>query len=230
MDSFEFNKIAGAVLASLLVLLGVGMFLVPVLYAPVEPEKQAYIVQGVEVEGGHSDGAAAEAAPEKPFEALIAEATADRGERVARRCVACHSFNQGGDNKVGPNLWGVMGGKKAHLDSFAYSDAMKSKGGVWDWESLNAFLTKPTDYVPGTIMSFAGLSKPEDRAAVMTYLAAQAATPYAKPAVPEMAAPEAPDAAAVEEAAPEEAMDAMGEAAGEHAAPERDGQAGGPAH
>jgi cytochrome c len=212
MDSFEFNKVAGAVLASLLILLGVGMFLVPSLYAPTEPEQKAFIVEGVEEEGAVGAGAA-EAPVEQPIEALIAVATADRGERVARRCVACHTFDDGGDNKIGPNLWNVMGGKKAHLDNFNYSAAMASKAGEWNWETMDAFLKKPNDYIPGTIMSFAGLNKPEDRAAIMVYLAAQAPTPYAKPAVPE--------AAPVEEAAVEEGAPAAGEAApAEEAAPE----------
>jgi len=198
MDSFEFNKIAGAVLASLLVLLGIGMFLVPSLYAPTEPEQQAYIVEGVEEEG--AEGGVVEAPVELPMELLIAEATADRGERVARRCVACHTFNDGGENKIGPNLWNVMGGEKAHLDNFNYSGALAGMDGVWDWETMNAFLLKPSDYVPGTIMSFAGLSKPEDRAAIMVYLAEQAPTPYARPAVPEPA-PVEEAAEAVEDAA-----------------------------
>ena len=187
MDSFEFNKIAGAVLASLLVVLGVGMFLAPTLYHAEEPAQQAYIVEGVE-EAGEGGGAAAAPEPELPIEALIAAATVDKGERVARRCVACHSFEQGGANKIGPNLWNIMGGKKAHLDNFNYSAAMSGFGGEWNWETLNANLEKPQRYMPGTIMSFAGLSKAEDRAAVMTYLASLASSPYPKPAVPETAA------------------------------------------
>lgn len=211
MDSFEFNKVAGAVLASLLILLGVGMFLVPSLYAPTEPEQKAFIVEGVEEEGAAGAGAA-EAPVEQPIEALIAMATVDRGERVARRCVACHTFSDGGENKIGPNLWDVMGGKKAHLDNFNYSAALAASPGEWTWDSMNAFLKKPSDYIPGTIMSFAGLNKPEDRAAIMVYLAAQAPTPFAKPAVPETplveeaaveeGAPAAAEAAPVEEAAP----------------------------
>lgn len=215
MDSFEFNKVAGAVLASLLILLGVGMFLVPSLYAPTEPEQKAFIVEGVEEEGAAGAGAA-EAPVEQPIEALIAVATADRGERVARRCVACHTFDDGGDNKIGPNLWNVMGGKKAHLDNFNYSAAMAGSPGEWTWESMNAFLKKPSDYIPGTIMSFAGLNKPEDRAAIMVYLAAQAPAPYAKPAVPEAAPVE--EAAVTEDAAA--AVEAAAEAAPvEEAAP-----------
>ncbi|MEO0963271.1 MAG: c-type cytochrome [Pseudomonadota bacterium] len=211
MDSFEFNKVAGAVLASLLILLGVGMFLVPSLYAPTEPEQKAFIVEGVEEEGAAGAGAA-EAPVEQPIEALIAMATVDRGERVARRCVACHTFSDGGENKIGPNLWDVMGGKKAHLDNFNYSAALAGSPGEWSWDSMNAFLKKPSDYIPGTIMSFAGLNKPEDRAAIMVYLAAQAPTPFAKPAVPETplveeaaveeVAPAAEEAAPVEEVAP----------------------------
>lgn len=209
MDSFEFNKIAGAVLASLLVILGVGMFLAPALYHAEAPEQQAYIVEGVEEEGAGA-GAAAEPEPELPIEALIAEASVDRGERIARRCVACHSFDQGGANKIGPNLWNIMGGSKAHLDNFNYSAAMAGFGGEWNWETMNAFLEDPQGYMPGTIMSFAGLRNAEDRAAIMTYLAAQAPSPYPKPAVPETAAAPAEEAPA---------EDASAEAAAEEAAP-----------
>lgn len=189
MDSFEFNKIAGAILASLLVLLGVGMFLAPTLYHAAAPEQQAYIVEGVEIEG-EGGAAVVEPEPELPIEALIAEASVDRGERVARRCAACHSFDQGGANGIGPNLWNIMGASKAHLEGFNYSSAMASAEGVWNWDTLNAFLENPQGYLPGTIMSFAGLRSPEDRAAVMTYLASLAPSPYPKPAVPEMAAEE----------------------------------------
>ena len=227
MDSFEFNKVAGAVLTSLLILLGVGMFLVPALYAPTEPEQKAFIVEGVEEEGAPG-GAVAEAPVEQPIEVLIAAATADRGERVARRCVACHTFSDGGENKVGPNLWNVMGGKKAHLDNFNYSAALAGMPGVWDWETMDAFLKKPNDYVPGTIMSFAGLNKPEDRAAIMVYLAEQAPTPYARPAVPAPAAPEEAAAEAnAEEAVPAEAAPASpASSSGGGDEPERNGRPG----
>ncbi|MGD1935658.1 MAG: c-type cytochrome [Candidatus Phaeomarinobacter sp.] len=225
MDSFEFNKVAGAVLASLLMLLGVGMFLVPTLYAPTVPEQKAFIVEGVEEEGA-TGGAAAEAPVEQPIEALIAMATVDRGERVARRCVACHTFSDGGENKIGPNLWNIMGDKKAHLDNFNYSGALAGMDGIWDWDTMDAFLKKPSEYVPGTIMSFAGLNKPEDRAAIMVYLAAQAPTPFARPAVP--AAPAAPEEAAAEataeEAIPAEAAPATSSGGGDE--PERNGRPG----
>ena len=204
MDSFEFNKIAGAVLASLLVILGVGMFLGPALYAPTEPAQQAYVVEGLEADTG--DGAVAEAPVEQPIEALIAAATVERGERVARRCVACHSFDEGGANGIGPNLWNIMGDKMAHLDNFNYSSALAGFGGEWNWETMNAFLLKPSEYIPGTIMSFAGLNKAEDRAAVMAYLAAQAPTPYPKPALPDLAAdspaPVTPDTTTTPDAPP----------------------------
>jgi cytochrome c len=206
MDSFEFNKIAGAVLASLLVLLGIGMFLAPTLYHAAEPEQQAYVVEGVEVEG---EGAAAEAPAEQSIEELIQLATIERGQKVARRCVACHTFEQGGENKVGPNLYGTMGASKGHSDSFSYSAALLAKGGEWTWDNMNAFLLKPSDYIPGTAMSFAGLGKAEDRAAVMVYLASLRGTPYPKPEVAVAPAGEAP---AEEAAAPADATDAAADA------------------
>jgi cytochrome c len=102
--------------------------------------------------------------------ALIAGADPAQGQTIAKKCVTCHSFEQGGPNKVGPNLWNVVGGPHAHKQDYSYSLAMSGSGGVWDYASLDKFLANPREVVPGTKMSFAGLKKPEDRAAVIAYL------------------------------------------------------------
>lgn len=187
MDFFEFNKIAGAVLASLLVILSIDMFLVPALYHAEKPAKKAYIVEGLEAAGG-TGGAAEEAPAEKPLELLIAEASPAKGERIAKRCTSCHSFEQGGPHKIGPNLWNVMGQKIARHPDFNYSEALKSIDGIWDWATMDKFLEDPKGFAPGTLMSFAGLKKAEDRAAVMVYLATLAPEPYPKPPVSEAGA------------------------------------------
>jgi cytochrome c len=125
-------------------------------------------------------GAPAAAEPEVDFATLLATATLEQGEKVFNKCKACHSIEQGGPNKVGPNMWNVVGGPKAHVAGFAYSAAladMGAKGQTWGYDELNAFLTKPSDYVKGTKMTFAGLSKAEERAAVIVYMRANTANP-----------------------------------------------------
>ena len=116
--------------------------------------------------------AAAGAAPVKvvPFKTLIAKADAANGQKVAAICGSCHVFKQGGGNGIGPNLFGVVGRTRGTADGYAYSDAMKAKGGAWSPDSLNDFLTNPQTYVEGTKMTFTGLPKPEDRADVIKYL------------------------------------------------------------
>ena len=104
----------------------------------------------------------------------MAAANAEAGAKVIKKCVSCHSFDQNGSNKIGPNLWKIVGATKGVKADFAYSKAMVGLGGVWDEENLYHFLNKPGKYVPGTKMAFAGLSKPEDIASVIAYLKAHA--------------------------------------------------------
>ena len=95
---------------------------------------------------------------------MIKNADIDAGAKVFKKCATCHTLTQGGANKVGPNLYGVIGKKRASISGFAYSNAMKAKGGVWTIEDMNIWLAKPKDFVPGTKMGFAGLKKDKDRA------------------------------------------------------------------
>lgn len=115
------------------------------------------------------------AAPAKaePINDLIGKADPAQGEKISKICAACHTFAKGDANKMGPNLAGIIGRARASHEGFAYSDAMKAKGGNWDVDSLNEFLFSPKNFVPGTKMSFAGLKKPEDRAALVKWLEAQ---------------------------------------------------------
>ncbi|WP_339831495.1 cytochrome c family protein [uncultured Parvibaculum sp.] len=167
MDSFELNKIAGAVLASVLIIIGVALF-TDLLYAPEEANPQAYAV--AEIDDGGADAGPAAAAEEVPLAVLLASADAGRGERLARQCAACHTFEEGGRAGIGPNLYKVVGGPHAHDPNFNYSTAMKSVSGNWDFEALDAFIENPRAAVPGTIMSFAGMRKPEQRADLIVYL------------------------------------------------------------
>ena len=98
----------------------------------------------------------------------------DRGAKIFKKCASCHNVGKGEGAKVGPGLYGVVNRAKGVFAGFSYSEALKAKGGVWDRASINQFITKPKDYLPGTKMAFAGLKKPQDRADVILYLEKQA--------------------------------------------------------
>jgi len=108
--------------------------------------------------------------PKVDIEAMIKTANLDSGAKIFKKCTTCHSAEKSGSNKIGPNLFGVVGRKKASIANFTYSDAMKKKGGSWTYADLNQFLTKPKDFIPGTKMGFVGLSKDQDRANIIAYL------------------------------------------------------------
>lgn len=184
MDSFELNKIAGAVIAALLVIVGTRTFIdittsghaghgeevVGYLLAP--PAAPA----GGEAASGHGadTAAAAEAAP-AAFDAaavvaLVPNASAEGGEKVFKGCKACHSAEQGGGNKVGPALWGLVDRPKGASDGFGYSAAMTEKGGNWGLEELAGFLHNPKEYLPGTKMIYKGVKKDGDLADLLAYL------------------------------------------------------------
>lgn len=178
MNSFEFNKIAAAVIIALL-LLKVGGLVADGLIAPKALEKHAFAIEGVEVKADAAGGAAP-AGPE-PIEPLLASADPKAGEVVFKKCATCHTADKGGANKVGPNLYGVVNRKLGSHAGFAYSSAMAGHGGDWTYDALNHFLYKPRDYVKGTKMSFAGLSSAKDRADVIAYLRMQADSPAPLP-------------------------------------------------
>ncbi len=113
---------------------------------------------------------AKEAEPEKPLPVLLAEADAEKGARVAKKCVSCHTFDNGGKNKVGPNLWALMTRTRGQHEGFSYSSAMADLGGTWSYEDLDAFIAKPKDFLSGTKMAFAGIKKATDRADLLAYM------------------------------------------------------------
>jgi len=183
----RFNTIAGWALFAGIVALGTSIVSGEIFHAE-RPEKMGYPIEGVELEG--EGGAAAE----QPIALYLAKADPAAGEQVFKKCAACHNADQGGANQLGPNLWGVMGEGVA-ARAFPFSDALKSHGGKWDWDTMSAWLASPKKFAPGTKMTFAGLSKPEDRANVMAFLNTKGSN-LPIPAAPAAGAEATDDAAA----------------------------------
>lgn len=196
------NTIAGWALAGGIVALGLTI-VTGEYFKPERPETMGYVVEGVEAESG--SGAAAE----KPIAFYLASADLAKGEQAFKKCAACHNVDKGGPNALGPNLWGVMGQRHGHLPNFAYSDALKNIPGNWDWDNMSAWLANPKKYAPGTKMTFAGLSKPEERANLIAFMNSRSDSPLPLPAAP---AEEAP-AAAEGDAGAANAVDAAAAAA-----------------
>jgi len=182
MDSFEMNKIAGAVLFTLTMTLSFGILAEIVFHHP-KPEKPGYDLASAAPAGGEA-GSAGAAPAEEPLGALLAKASVERGQTIFKKCAACHTIDKGGKNGTGPNLYGVVGGPKGHRDDFAYSDAMKArhdKGETWSPDEIFAFIQAPQTFLKGTKMSFAGLPKAQDRADVLDYIHTMADSPVALP-------------------------------------------------
>jgi cytochrome c len=166
MDSFEFNKFAGAVLFSVLLILAVGT-LSETLFATKPANEKSFVVDVPE--------AGSSAAPKKeekatPLPVLLAQADVAKGEKTAKVCTACHNLKEGAGAKIGPDLYHVVGRKVATFPGFSYSDALQKIGGTWTFDDLFHFLKSPKDYAPGTAMGFAGIKNDQKRADVIAYL------------------------------------------------------------
>ncbi len=201
--NLEWNKIAASVFLTGTVAMTISL-VVNGLYGDQgghhgEEPKRGYAIEVADVPA--TGGAPKEEAPVN-IALFFEEATVEKGQKLSRACVACHSFEKGGPHKVGPAMWDVVGAAKGHHGDYAYSNAMASFGGEWGYQELSEFLAKPKKYMKGTKMAYAGMKKPEDRAAMILYLRSLSDTPKPLPEVPVVVEE-------VTEAAPADAVDAV---------------------
>ena len=178
MDAYEFNKIAGAVLFTILVLLGL-QNLAGVIYDAPQPEKPGFQVEvAEEASPGKAESATTQ---DVPLATLLASASTEKGQGQFRKCAACHTAEKGGANKVGPPLHGVLGRAKGGVDGFTYSRAMTAKGGEWTYEDIFGYLEAPKKWLPGTKMAFAGIKRADRRADLIAYLRTLSDSPLPLP-------------------------------------------------
>lgn len=183
MSGADVNKLILAALTTLLVALLIGNIVNELTHQ--EPlEENAYrVLPSEEAAPAAPEPASQPAAAPAPesIATLLASADPAAGKKAAKRCAGCHTFDKGGSNKTGPNLWGVVGRDKGSAAGFSYSDAIADAGGTWTYDDLNAFLTSPKAFVPGTKMGFIGIKSAEDRAAIIAYLREQSDSPQPLP-------------------------------------------------
>ena len=219
MDSFEWNKIIGAVLGTAIFIFVVRL-VAEKIYEPEKPEKPGYVVEGV-VETPAGGGAAATAEEAMPdWGTVLPAADVAAGKTISTKCEQCHDLSKGGPNKIGPNLFGVVDRPRATHEGFSYSSAMKGKPGNWTYDELFKFVKAPGVDIPGTKMSFAGLRSDKDRINLIAYLRTNADSPSAIPA-PAPKKEAAPAAAAPAAGAAPAAAPAAGAAAPKEAAPKK---------
>ena len=168
MDSFELNKIIAAVLMVVLLVIGLGKIADGVFHVK-KPENPGYRVE-VESKLTLNASQTLEVVKKIDIATVMASGDLSSGEKIFKKCAACHSINKGGKNKIGPALYNVVGRAVGGVDDYKYSKALASYGKEWTFEELNGFLTKPSSYLKGTKMSYAGLRKEKDRASVIKYL------------------------------------------------------------
>ena len=181
MDSFEINKIVASILLIALLFIGIGK-ISDLVFKVDKPDTPGYKVDIPE------NGLAKQVSDTKENEveeidisALLAQGTVEHGEKVFKKCSACHVVEKGGANKIGPALYGVLGRKVAALDNYKYSSAMAAYEKEWTFEEMNGYLKKPQSYIKGTKMAFAGLRKEKDRASVILYLNQNSDSPLPLP-------------------------------------------------
>ena len=182
MDSFELNKIIAAVLLTALIVIGIGKF-TNILFHVEKPKESAYKIEGLEIVTTSTSSTSSEA---KVVEAvdikqLLTMGDLAHGEKVCKKCSACHQIASSGKNMIGPNLWGVIGRTAGSVGDYKYSKAMVAYGKEWTYEEMNSYLIKPQAYVKGTKMAFAGLRKEKDRASVILFMNSKSSSPKSLP-------------------------------------------------
>lgn len=179
MSGLRGNMFFAAILIALLLAI-VASIVSDMLVTPKMLEKNVFVVEVPE-----TSGRATLKTPKtdivEPVSPILAAGDIEKGKRVAKKCVQCHSFNKGDAHKIGPNLWDIVGAEKVKKEGYSYSSAAKKTTGVWSYENLSAFLYKPRQYMPGTKMSFAGLKKVKDRANLIAYLRTLSDSPQPLP-------------------------------------------------
>ena len=166
---FKMNKIIASIILAVILVLGINKITDIIFYVE-KPEKSAYQVANVSTATTTETTAASSSVESGNIMALLALANVANGEKVFKKCVACHSIAKGGGNKIGPTLWGVLGRQAGSIPDYKYSKAMTEYRKTWSFEEMNSFLIKPKDWIKGPKMSFAGLKNAKDRAAVILYL------------------------------------------------------------
>ena len=178
MNTYDLNKIAGAVLATALFIMGM-QELSGILYKGNKPEQLAYSVEIEDTQGGDTE-AVTEEAETISMAVMLAGADVDKGAKVMKKCAQCHTWDKGGAQKIGPNLFDIVGRKVASVDGFNYSDALIAKGaeiGTWSYEAIDAFVQSPKKFAKGTKMVFPGIKKVSQRADLLLYLRDQSDAP-----------------------------------------------------
>ena len=182
MDSFEINKIIGAILLTALIVIGIGKITDAMFYVE-KPKQSAYKVEGLEVADASKETTekSKKILEKVDIAQLLALGNLAHGEKVFKKCSACHMIASDGKNMIGPNLWNVFARKAGGVEDYKYSKAMIAYGKNWNFEEMNAYLIKPQAYIKGTKMAFAGLRKEKDRASVIKYLNQNSDSPLQLP-------------------------------------------------
>ena len=163
------NKIIVSIFLAVIIVLGINK-ITDIIYHVEKPEKSAYQVASMTTTSSSDIEKSSESSQTGDIMILFASVSASDGEKVFKKCAACHSINKGGANKIGPALWGVLGRQAGSIADYKYSKALAAHGKSWTFEEMNGFLIKPKDWIKGTKMAFAGLKNENDRAAVILYM------------------------------------------------------------
>ena len=182
MSSFEFNKILAAIILALVIVVIIGKIgNVIVNTDKIKQNETAYKIDIPKADVSTEASSATSTTAIDSILVLLATASIDNGEKIYKKCGACHNYEKGGKSKIGPNLWNIVNRVKAGTDGFAYSNALVEFGGNWTYEDLNNFLYKPKEYIKGTKMNFAGLKKAQDRADLILWLRNNSENPIPLP-------------------------------------------------